>query len=241
MFLSLLYPPACLVCHASLMSEPSSETDARLLCASCEAELPMIDRPVCIRCGTRLEAAIDARLACRDCRLQPPAFTQATALWDYEGRGHDVVRHIKYQHGWRLGQWVADQLTLQACAMFPIDLITGIVAVPTHPITQWWRGYDVTPRLASAIAKKLRTPYLPNALHQRTWRSPQHRLTSKAARWRNVRNAFRASDTVQGQTLLLVDDVMTSRATAHACATALMHAGAVAVYVLTMARTPAHG
>ena len=233
LLIALLYPPACLLCHGTVTEE------AAVLCERCRSALPAVAKPGCPRCGLSLSAAYDACVTCAACRRRPPAFDHAAAVWEYRDTGATLIRQIKQQRRWRLSRWAAQQLATTADTALPLTEINAVVAVPHHRLTRWLRGYDPAELLARDVAHRVRKPYLSHALRQIKWTQQQHRLPSKAARFRNVRRAFAASRRlVDRQAILLIDDVMTSRATAHACAAALKASGARAVYVVTAARTP---
>lgn len=113
----------------------------------------------------------------------------------------------------------------------------AVVAVPLHPRRLRQRGYNQAALLARAVARCLGARMAPRVLRKLKDRPPQAELGA-AARWRNAAGCYAArlpSELVEGE-LLLVDDVMTTGATAEACARALLAAGARAVDVLTVAR-----
>ncbi|MBI4597930.1 MAG: ComF family protein [Candidatus Omnitrophica bacterium] len=236
--IGLLYPNACLLCRAPL---PSRRTDRHLLCGACQQRLPRTRAPYCVRCGAPLAAAFDAIVRCRACRDRPPAFEMARAPLQYAGTGQTLLRQIKYHHRWRLSRWLANDMAALAASAFPLEAITLLAPVPAHWLKRRMRGAHPTDELGRDIARLLQKPYAASALRCVRWTRAQHHLPSPGARWRNVRHAFVAQPRlVNDRAVLLIDDVMTSRATAHACAAALKEAGARAVYVLTGARTPLH-
>jgi ComF family protein len=111
-----------------------------------------------------------------------------------------------------------------------------VVPVPLHWLRRWGRGYNQSEAVARALADRLGLPC-------RTWLvrtrpTPTQRAQSAAARWENVRGAFRArrGAALQGTRVLLVDDVLTTGATGDAAATALRQAGAAQVVLAVLAR-----
>ena len=230
-FINLLYPPACLLCE-----RPSSAE--RTVCRRCEGTLPATLAPVCRRCGAELRGAFDARLDCSTCRKVPRAFELARAPWRYIGPAQLAIRRFKYHRHWRLGPWLADGMAQTARESLPLEEISVVVPVPLHGLKRWFKGSNSAEDLARPIARSLGKPCRPRALARTRWTATQTRL-SWQERSRNVREAFTAFPRDVGdQTVLLVDDVLTSGATASACTLALKHSGARAVYVLTAARTP---
>lgn len=238
---NLLYPLACLLCGARLPArpaDPDSEPLLEVVCAVCRQAMPISAGPVCTRCGVELPGAFDAVVECASCRQTPLAFTMARAPWQYAGQTQIAVRQFKYRRRWRLGWWFARQMTLTARHSFPLEEITSVLPVPLHWVKRRLKGFSPAEHLASAVARSLDKPYAPHALRRTRWTATQTQL-SERERFRNVQRAFAASAAlINGRSVLLIDDVLTSGATAHACALTLKAAGAHAVFVLTAARTP---
>ena len=232
---NVLYPPACLICGARLAVEPQTP-----LCEACVQAMPRSAAPLCTRCGVRLSGAFDAMLTCAACRATVSAFEYARAPWQYAGAVHEAIHAFKYQHRWRIGRWLAQEMIATAQRTLPLDELTLLVPVPSHGWKRRLTGFDAPHYLGALVARALDKPWDPSALRRRRWTATQTRLSWRA-RARNVQNAFAARpEAVHRQHVLLIDDVLTSGATAHACAQALKAAGAASVYVLTAARTPSH-
>lgn len=228
--LDLVWPNDCIGCEA-----PLSE---RALCPSCRRRIATRITPACVRCHLPLTAA---RAVCRRCQDQPPAFAAALALGPYRpdelacplGR---AVRALKY-HGLRraavdLGELLAQRYRFDSRAL--------IVPVPLHPERLRSRGYNQAALLARTLARRRGLSYDLSLLARARATSTQAQLASAEARRRNMEDAFtvRRPDVVRGRRVVVVDDVMTTGATAEGCARALREAGAVAVYVYTVGRTP---
>lgn len=228
----LLYPPACLRCRAPLTR------DGCIFCRACRAAMPKAAAPMCHRCGGPIAAAFDARVDCAACRRRAPAFAIARARRSYTGPTAESIQSFKYRRRWRIGRWLSRDMAACAHATLPLQEIDLVVPVPPHWLKRRMAGFDHAGQLARDTARRLRLPYDSRALRRRRWTSSQTRLPSPA-RFRNVRAAFAAdAPRVAHRTVLLVDDVLTSGATADACARALTAAGARRVIVLTAARTP---
>ena len=240
---NLLYPPACLLCHASLQplhecSSAPDDTSRGLLCEGCRSAMMRSHPPVCLCCGVTLPGAYDAAVHCDACRSSPPAFDMARAPWQYTGPMKEAIRQFKYHRRWRVGRWVAQTMIATAHASFPLDQIDAVVPVPLHGLKRRLKGFNPAEHLAGPLADSLHAPCLPGALRRIRWTVSQTRLTA-AERLRNVRAAFAARRrALGGGAILLVDDVLTSGATASACAAALKTEGVPRVFVLTAARTP---
>lgn len=163
-----------------------------------------------------------------------PAFALAHSLFEYDGALRDAIRAMKYRRhraaGDRLGRMLAD--------LAPPGVVCGVdaaVPVPMHPTRLAARGYNQAELLARPLARALGVPCLAGAVSRLHQDSPQAGLDA-AARRANVRGAFRARGPVPSGTILLVDDVFSTGATADACARALLDGGARSVLVLTLAR-----
>ena len=245
--INLLYPPACLVCHAALCTtgganarppDAAGEAARQLLCGRCAELLQRVNPPLCSRCGVGLPGAFDAIVQCATCRTHPRAFEQALAPWRYEGTAGALIRQFKYHRRWRIGRWLAEQMVATAQRSLPLEEVAAVLPVPLHWLKRHLRGTNPSEELATIVAQSLKKPCLTHALRRHRWTRTQTQLGWRQ-RARNVQQAFVARERfVRDRTLLLIDDVLTSGATAEACARALTQAGARRVFVLTAARTP---
>ncbi len=210
------------------------------LCAACRAELPLNTR-ACPRCALPLPPAVRAQAICGRCQVQPPPFQQTAAPFLYEECLAFLVARWKYQRQQRLSALLAELWLEQACPAPDIDLL---VPVPLHWRREWRRGYNQAALLCSALLQ--RRPGLapagsqPRLLRRCRATVPQQSLAARA-RERNLRGAFTARGPCDSLTIALVDDVMTTGATAAAAASALLDAGARRVDLWCLARTPSPG
>jgi ComF family protein len=163
--------------------------------------------------------------------LKPPAFDALRAGGLFGGPLADAIHALKYRDrpavARPLGRWLAATHALPARA--------AIVSVPLGRRRRLARGYDQAALLAEHVARAARRPRLYGVL-RRTRETPPQVGSSRAARARNVEGAFAATAAVAGLDLVLVDDVVTTGATADACARALKRSGARSVWVLAAAR-----
>lgn len=159
----------------------------------------------------------------------------AAAPFAYTPLVREAIHAFKYDHRRRVGAWLAEQMVSTARTNFPLSAISTIASVPMHWLKRRLRGYDPVAWLADEVASVLGLPHQPSLLQRRRWTPSQTRL-SPARRLRNVRGAFcLGGDIEAGQAVLLIDDVLTSGATAGECASMLRAAGAGEVFVLTAA------
>ncbi len=174
---------------------------------------------------------------CLRCREHPPVL-QAFRSWAFfDGPVRNALHRIKYRRDIAL----ADALALQMLKMYRTYLnwnVDVVLPVPLSSQRLRERGYNQAALFALPLALGLDVPYRPKTL-QRVRHTRSQVDLSWGERRKNVAGAFAASsDGVSGKTILLVDDVITTGATLNACASALLAAGARAVYAFSVARTP---
>ncbi|MBI2884629.1 MAG: ComF family protein [Candidatus Omnitrophica bacterium] len=206
------------------------------ICLSCERGMPRLQPPFCQRCGVSQPGAWDSAMWCRRCQRTPAAFAFARAPLVYAGPAREAIQAFKYRQHHRLGAWLAAHMTSVARRQVPMSEVEAVLPVPMHWFKQRWRGQHSCALLAQSIASSFGLPCPDGALIRTRWTPAQSSLTP-TQRFRNVSGAF-AVRRLPARRVLLVDDVLTSRATAHACAEALRQAGADAVWVLAAAITP---
>ena len=220
--LDLLFPARCASCDA-----PGEEP----FCGVCADTLVPVEHG-CPRCGAPADDALLPLLKprrCAHCRERPPRFAFAAAPYLHGGALADAIHRFKYERREDLGRALA--VLFEACPAPEADFL---VPIPLHALRLRERGYDQARLLADAAAKRFRSPVAP--VLERIRATGQQVGRDRAARERNVRGAFRAVRDLTGFRLCLIDDVMTTGATASAAAEALYAAGAARVEVRTLAR-----
>lgn len=224
--LDLAYPPACLACDA-VLDEPQP------FCEACALSVEPLGDQVCATCG---EPDLPTGSRCPRCVLRPPPFLAAYAPFAHEGALARAIHRFKYEDHPELALPLA-VLGAQAAAPFlatlPAD--TALLGLPLHTARLRARKYDQAQLLTAALAKTLRRRWLKDGLARVRATTRQVGLT-EPLREANVRGAFEAGAELRGESLLLVDDVFTTGATARAASAALQEAGAREVRVLTLAR-----
>ncbi|XOV87125.1 MAG: ComF family protein [Pseudomonadota bacterium] len=218
----LLLPARCLLCLA-----PGSHGID--LCRNCKADLPWITC-ACPRCG--LPMALPGP-ACRTCWQAPPPFQQCIAPLRYATPVDRMIQAFK-QGNLLFGHTLAQLITPEVMKGARPDVL---VPVPLHPSRRRSRGFNQALEISRVIAADTGIPLDP-ALCQRIINTPAQRLLNRQQRQKNLRGAFIASTRAAGQHVGLVDDVVTTGATVSEIATTLLRAGATAVSVFALARTP---
>ena len=214
--LDLLLPRRCLVCGRN----------GTQLCRACCAALPRLTPPLCGRCGAPTAWPVERCLECSGRRL---AFASARAAAPYEDGVRRLVAAWK-EHGLR---GLCRTAAAVVAERLPPPDAEAVAFVPADAGRRLQRGYHPAEQLADELARAWRLPCL--TVLRRSGRSRPQRGLALAERRRNVRRSF-DSQPVAG-TLVLVDDVYTTGATADAAAAALRRAGAAQIDVVTFART----
>lgn len=226
--LDLLFPPMCIACRVPV--------GAPGFCADCWSRVRFLDGPLCACCGVPFAAAPDSETLCAACLARPPAYDRARAILAYDDVSRAPVLALK--HADRLDLVPGFALWLERTGRALLADCDLIVPVPLHPFRLWRRRYNQAAELARALARRCSRPADPLALARSRPTPSQGAMPSARARRRNVLGAFRVPDPrrVAGRNILLVDDVLTTGATAEAAARALRRAGARSVAVLALAR-----
>src|SRR5437867_3552305 len=228
LLLDVVFPATCEGCDTTLPAGHPS-----CLCDACKAALGRAEGSLCERCG--VPVASDS--PCAACRTRPPAFERARAAGWYVSDSvlASAVQSLKY----RRRRHVADALGAHLAAHYPFPTDVVLVPVPLHPARLRARGFNQALLLARALGRRRGLPLAPRLLVRTRATDVQARLPA-AARRRNLDGAFavRAPRLCRAPSHALVDDVLTTGATADACARALLAAGAARVDVYTVGRAP---
>ena len=236
--LDALFPPCCEVCGAGL------RVDRRTcVCDPCLRAMPALEPPWCDRCGVPVGPTAQPR-CCSSCLHHPPHFASARAAALYRPAHPGLnpppplaaaVQRLKYAHRRAL----ADALGQLLAERYPFAPTALLVPVPLHITRLRERGFNQAVLLAHRLGRARGLRVASRALVRTRATQAQPGLTA-AARRSNLADAFalRPGAAVAGHEVVLVDDVLTTGATADACATVLQAAGAARVDVYTVGRAP---
>ncbi len=228
----LLYPNTCWICQQLLPEEHAG------FCPSCLAALTSDPFPICPRCAGTVGPFLHLPEGCINCRNETFAFDRVIRLGPYEGLLRETILRLKHWSaeglGERLGQLWAQERGDQLRAL-TADVV---VPIPLHWRRHLRRGYNQSQALARALAAALGLPCRPRCLRRvrpTPWQSQQ---VSPTTRRENLRGAFaqRSGVSLEGKTVLLVDDVLTTGSTAHEAARALRAARPARIHVAVLAR-----
>jgi ComF family protein len=226
----LLLPPVCIACHGRIGTHG-------LLCGACFAKIEFIAPPFCARLGVPLPYDTGAPALSAAAMASPPVYDRARAVARYSDTMRELIQSFKYrdrQEGLQLfARWLKNagrELLADA------DLL---VPVPLYPSRLWWRRFNQSAMLANALGRLAGIPVDCSVL-KRVRRTASQVGLSADQRRRNVAGAFRVdrarADRLRDKTIVLIDDVITTGATAEACARVLRRAKAARVDVLALAR-----
>ena len=215
----------CLVCQ--------SRTDRPILCNKCVA-FNKLNPPYCSKCGQPLPVTMRACLKCQNPRYLKSLNEVRSLFWLNEIAKY-VLHRIKY--GERIQYWAAFGDAI-AEANIDRDGMSCVIPVPCSFERMQKRGFNQTWQLAERIAKKHNQELIFDGLLKRVETRPQSGLT-KNQRLKNLNGSFYWNGNLKPpESVLLIDDVMTTGATLSTCASALRKAGTKRVSAWTLFRTP---
>jgi ComF family protein len=221
--LDVLFPPSCLSCDAVLRGQP-------FFCEDCEHLLLETGAIHCARCG---EPGQFPQALCPRCVKHRPAFVRAFAPYEHDGAIAKAVHRFKYEDRPELSGPLA-RLLVRESAAFLSTAPRHVVPIPLHEARYRKRRYDQATLLAADLCREDSGRVLCDDVLSRRRATVRQVGLSDEQRVKNVEGAFEASGCPAE--VLLVDDVLTTGATADAAARALKRAGAKRVEVLTLAR-----
>ena len=225
---AVVYPQGCLACRAEA-------TLGHPLCPDCATLLRQAAQRQCPKCGATPGPHAAIGKTCPKCHGRKYSFRRAVACGPYDGPLGAIIRDYKYRHQTHLAETLSDWM-IQALKRQDVTADI-VVSVPMHPLKVFQRGFDHAGLLATKVSRRVGSPRLKRVLRRKTI-GPDMVGLGYDARRRVAGQAFAVHpDTrLQGRSVLLVDDVLTTGATASECARLLRVAGARTVSVVVVAR-----
>jgi ComF family protein len=230
--IGFLYPNVCQLCGA----QRATSTEG-FVCARCWQQVRFIKPPFCKRCGLPFQGAITTTFECTNCREMKLHFRSARSAVSASGAVLEVLHRYKYKRALWFEPFLADLLIREALPELRQEKWDLIVPVPLHPAKKRQREFNQAERLATFLSAAASIP-MDTTLLKRVSRTETQTKLSREKRAENMRNAFtmRKRRKLNGERILLFDDVFTTGATTNACAAVLRAAGAGEVGVWTVAR-----
>lgn len=225
-------PPRCAVSGA-IVDHPG------MIAPSVWRGLRFIGDPLCPRCGVPFDFSVaDAgEMVCTRCLTDPPAYASARAALTYDDASRPLI--LRFKHGDQIQAVHSFVPWLRRAGEGILEKADFLVPVPLHRWRLLRRRYNQAAIIAYALSKDCGVPCLPDALLRRRPTPVQGHL-GHAERQKNVKGAFavnpRHKGLLQGKTIVLIDDVLTTGATVGECTKALLAAGSKEVHVLAIAR-----
>ncbi len=230
LFLKLFFPERCLLCDDLL----PFQKEERFLCRRCIEHAPLLEKNfTCNLCGTPSEEEF-----CSSCLTHRHFFDKAVSCFAYKDQVRSRILQFKFGDRRDLYRGFAYELARRIRPFSisePFDLVT---CVPTTMATKKERGFNQTELLAASISRSLNIPFN-KTLFIKKKETPKQSTLSYSERWQNVSRAFALSGAISlsGKRVLIIDDVLTTGATADSLARLLKSAGAQYVFIGTIATT----
>jgi ComF family protein len=228
--IDIAFPRNCMLCRTY---HPATAHDP--LCPRCRETLPLNKPPFCIRCSRHLNAVSEEGL-CPSCRTRLPPFDEAWALLHYEGPVREILHRFKFHNKTAVRRTFAALLhafTERYALQFPDAEM--VIPIPLHPARLRERGYNQADLLAAGVAHEFQLP-LRNDILIRVNHTPRQSALGAKDRWTNIKGAFRIQNlsAIVGRSVIVVDDILTTTATASEAAKTLKDAGASRVIIITL-------
>jgi ComF family protein len=229
-FLNLLFPRKCVICHRELDTED--------ICDSCLANIPVFNWISCIRCGQRLEE----NQKCPSHRYRTPIAAIGVAT-DYQRTDIRALIHTyKYRGRKTLAKPLAELLIRHATQGGFEKLLeknqATVIPIPLTKKRERQRGFNQSALIAELFAKHFNLPYRPHLLLRPIERKPQVKMIDVTSRRENIKGVFLTQDSkyIRNRNLVLIDDVASSGATLEEAARTLKEAGASNIWAMVIAR-----
>ena len=230
--LGFFYPEVCALCQDEPATAPQGFVGAR-----CRSAVQFVRPPFCERCGLPFPGDITTSFECSNCRDMTLHFSYARSAAVAKTVVLEAIHHFKYSRALWFEPFLAGLLITEAAPVLRGQKRNFIVPVPLHPLKKREREFNQAEILAARLSEATGIPVNEKLLHRVKATDTQTRLR-RDERTENMRGAFAIQDGVKlnGERIVLVDDVLTTGATTNDCARALRAAGAGDVCVWTVAR-----
>lgn len=233
--LGFFYPNVCQIC-----TENRATAEEGYVCQSCcrkPGGVKWLEPPFCAKCGTPYEGEISGEFQCENCAEMDLQFDGARAAVELTEIVREIIHRFKYNQALWFEPFLTGLLLKQASPELAAGRWDMVVPVPLHPVKRREREFNQAEALGLSLAKALEAPLQTDIIERIEPTSTQTNL-SRRQRAENVKKAFsyKRKQPLNGENIILVDDVLTTGATCSACARVLKRNGAANVTVWTVAR-----
>ncbi|HHX61555.1 MAG TPA: ComF family protein [Epulopiscium sp.] len=199
-----------------------------LLCYDCKEDYPLIEDPVCKKCGKQLAHDDDC---CLDCKNTEHLYEKGIALYPYEGTIKEALYRFKYGGRRKYAQFFAKNMYTKLKETTFIHEVDLIIPVPVSKERLKQRGYNQAEEIAKYLSKISRIPYNKDILIRNKDTKPQSGF-SPSQRAKNIKDAFKCTGQLMNKykVILVIDDIYTTGSTIDECSKILKNSGAGKVY-----------
>lgn len=223
-FLNMLYPKKCPMCHQILKQKNS------LICSGCAGKIRPNVEPLCKKCGRPVKTEEEY---CQDCRREQHYFSEGRSIFSYGEMWRQSLVRFKYYGCREYGDFYAKVMSIYGKKYLERWRPQLIVPVPLHPRKKRNRGFNQAAYLAERLSGFCGIPWREDVVRKVRNTRSQKKLNA-AKRRQNLKNAYQVTADITGLSVLVVDDVYTTGSTMDAMAQCLLEAGAKEVYFLTV-------
>lgn len=225
--LNILLPNHCPICEKKIGFSD-------YLCTACDDKLKEYNKlRKCLQCGRVIENSVD--MVCSFCERLKPKYDVGISVYSYTDAFKDALISYKFKHSFYKARAFSN-LICTAYKKLGIDADI-IVAVPTSFGNLIKKGYNPALEIAYCVSRRLKVPIFDSAIIK-IKETKQQSTVKLSERYENVKNAFainkRYINKIKGKSILLIDDVLTTGATASECSKVLKKSGANNVYLVTL-------
>ena len=218
--ISYLFPNKC-VCCGNIIPERIS------ICDECRKNLHRIEGKLCEFCGREIPHC--------NCRRSENGFRRNVSVFRYDGSAAQIVKRFKMGKIPQISVYISNEMSMLIEREYGAVEFDCVTFVPMTRIKEMRRGFNHAELIAKRVSDNLHLPM--RSLLKRSLGIHSQKSLNSVNRYKNVRGKFHTVKSVQGMTVLLVDDVITTGATLSECALQLKSAGAAAVFSATFAST----
>jgi ComF family protein len=183
---------------------------------------------------------ISASMLCATCIEKPSVYNRCIGLYRYEGGARKLITEFKFKAKFAAGKFLAEKLAEEIITHYHSEKTPdGIFVIPLHYTRLGQRGYNQSLLLAQRVARLTEIPLITNGLRKLHATAAQSSLNSAAERAHNLRNSFSMNcevETKQLESVIIIDDVVTTQATLKEAAKTLRRSGVKTITCFCIAR-----